>query len=206
MWLEKATEAEGLYIKKVAATQERKTLAVARNVAAKEKDTSEQAMMLDVDKGWLPPQRVSRQEMEIEEIISPEELAEQEAKKQLEAKMASVVVPAISVTDADIRDLIRQLMEMTGVTIVLDERALAELTKEQPIRISISTANPMPLLDILNIAFKTTELGYKVESNYVWVSDKITVAKEELVTRTYRLKYGARKTRKVELIEFGTKK
>jgi len=202
LWLAKAKEYEGLYAKKDAAIKQRKTLDVARNVSTKEKDAAEQSMMLQVDRGWLPPERLPREEMEIEEIISPEELAEQEAKKKLEEKMASVVVPAISITDADVQDLIRQLMEMTGVTIVLDERALAELTKEQPIRISLTTANPLPLLDVLNIAFKATELGYKVEPNYVWISNKATVAKEELVTRTYRLKYGVRKTRKVELTEF----
>ncbi len=204
-WLARANEMEGLSGKKKVAPERRKTLKVARDVASEEKDTTEQAMMLDVDRSWLPPEKLPREEMEIEEIISPEELAEQEAKKKLEEKMASVVVPAISVTDADVRDLIRQLMEMTGVTIVLDERSLAELTKEQPIRVSLSTANPMPLLDVLNIAFKATELGYKVEANYVWVSDKATVAKENLVTRTYRLKYGVRKIRKVELREFEKK-
>ncbi len=205
-WLAKAKEAESLYGKKEAAIREGKTLKTARNVSATEKNTAEQAMMLQVDRSWLPPEKLPREEIEVEEIISPEELAEQEAKEKLEEKMASIVVPAISVTDADVRDLIRQLMEMTGVTIVLDERSLAELTKEQPIRISLSTAQPIPLLDLLDIAFKTTELGYKVEPNYVWVSDRATVSKEDLVTRTYRLKYGVRKTRKVELREFETKK
>lgn len=195
---------EKLYEEKLKAIEERKKIKATRNAAAKQKDAAEEAMMLQVDRGWLAPEKVTHKEMEVEEIISPEELAEQEAKKKLEEKMSNVVVPAISVTDADVRDLIRQLMEMTGVTIVLDERALAELTKEQPIRISITTSSPMPLLDILKIAFKTTELGYKVEPNYVWVSDKATVAKEELVTRTYRLKYGVRKARKIELKEFGT--
>jgi len=117
--------------------------------------------------------------------------------------MSSVIVPAISVTDADIQDLIRQLMEMTGVTIVLDEKALAELTKEQPLKITLSTATPIPLLDVLNIAFKTTQLGYKVESNYVWISNKKNIT--ELVTRTYKLKYGERKTHEVKLKEFESK-
>lgn len=177
-----------------------------RQLAKKEKDDAEQAMLLEVDQGWLPPKRLPREEMEIEEIVSPEELVEQEAKKKLEEKMAIVVVPALSVTDADVQDLIHQLMELTGVTIVLDERALSELTKEQPIKISIVTVNPVPLLDVLNIAFKPTQLGYKVEANYVWVSSKVNVAKEELVTRTYRLKYGVRQTRKVELEKLETSK
>ncbi|KPK41304.1 MAG: hypothetical protein AMJ78_05845 [Omnitrophica WOR_2 bacterium SM23_29] len=204
-WLAKAKEYERLYGVKKTAKEQYKTLRVTRKVASSEKDTAEQAMMLDVDRAWLPPVRVPREEIEIEEIISPEELAEKEAKKKLEEKMASIIVPAISITDADVQDLIHQLMEMTGVTIVIDERALAELTRDKPIRISLSTANPLPLLDVLNIAFKATQLGYKVEPNYVWISDKAAVEKEELITRTYRLKYGVRKTRKVELTEFETK-
>lgn len=204
-WLAKAREYEGLYARKTTATEQGKTLNVARKIAVKEKDTAEQSMMLDVDRSWLPPEKLAKEEIEVEEIISPEELAEQEAKKKLEEKMASVIVPAISITDADVRDLIRQLMELTGVTIVVDERALAELTKEQPIKVSLTTATPLPLLDVLSIAFKATELGYKVEPNYVWVSKIDLIKKEEMVTRTYRLKYGVRKTRKVELEEFGKK-
>lgn len=202
----KTRQAERFKDEKEAAIESEKQLIKERGVSKAEKDTAEQAMLLDVDKGWLPPEKLPREEMQVEEIVSPEELAEQEARKKLEEKMASVVVPALSVTDADVQDLIRQLMELTGVTIVVDEGALSELTKEQPIKISLVTANPMPLLDILNIAFKPTQLGYKVEANYVWISSKANVSKEDLVTRTYRLKYGVRQTRKVELEKIETAK
>jgi hypothetical protein len=73
------------------------------------------------------------------------------------------------------------------------------------LKITISTAAPMSLLDILGIAFKTTQLAYKVEKNYVYVSSKAIIMREDLVTRTYKLKYGERKTHKVELKEFETK-
>jgi tetratricopeptide (TPR) repeat protein len=184
---------------KAAAIENKKELIRERDTAKAEKDAAEQAMLLDVDKGWLPPKKLPAEEMQVEEIISPEELADKEAKKKLEEKMASIVVPALSVTDADVQDLIRQLMELTGVTIVVDEAKVYELTKDKPIKLSLITAGPMPLLDILNIAFRTTSLSYKVEANYVLVSTKDEINKEELVTRTYRLKYGVRQTRKVEL-------
>jgi len=205
-WLEKSRaafaktrQAGELKSEKTDAIESKKELIRERSVAKAEKDTAEQAMLLDVDKGWLPPKKLPTEEMQVEEIVSPEELADKEAKKKLEEKMASVVVPALSVTDADVQDLIRQLMELTGVTIIVDEAKLSELTKDNPIKISLITAGPMPLLDILNIAFRTTSLGYKVESNYVLISTKEEINKEELVTRTYRLKYGVRQTRKVEL-------
>lgn len=204
-WLIKARQTEGLDVEEKTTKEERKRLIAERHVANEKKNTSEQAALLAVDKSWLPPEKPQREEIEVEEVISEAEKADMEAKKKLEEKMASVVVPAISVTDADIQDLIRQLMEMTGVTMVLDEKALAELTKEQPLKVTLSTATPMPLLDVLNIAFKTTQLGYKVEQNYVWISTKKNVSQEDLVTRTYKLKFGERKTREVKLKEFEAK-
>ncbi|OGX28278.1 MAG: hypothetical protein A2879_01950 [Omnitrophica WOR_2 bacterium RIFCSPHIGHO2_01_FULL_49_10] len=202
-WLAKARQAEGLYSREKTTKEERKQILADRRVTNEEKETSEQAALLSVDKSWLPPQKTNREELQVEEVIPESERIEMEARKKLEDKMSSVIVPAISVTDADIQDLIRQLMEMTGVTIVLDEKALAELTKEQPLKITLSTATPIPLLDVLNIAFKTTQLGYKVESNYVWISNKKNIT--ELVTRTYKLKYGERKTHEVKLKEFESK-
>lgn len=204
-WLAKAKQAEGLAGREKATREERKQVVRERRVTNEEKETSEQKALLEVDRGWLPPEKTYKEELEVEEVVSESEKAEKEAKARLMEKMQGVIVPAISVTDADIQDLIRQLMEMTGVTIVLNEKALADLTKEEPLKISISTATPMPLLDVLDIAFKTTQLGYKVEPNYVWVSRRSDVEREDLVTRTYKLKYGERKTRKVELKEFEVK-
>jgi len=199
-WLAKARDAEGLYSKEKTTQEERKKVVAERHVANEEKDTAEQGALLAVDRGWLPPEKPQKEEVQVEEMIPEAERIEMEARKKLEDKMASVVVPAISVTDADIQDLIHQLMEMTGVTIVLDEKALADLTKEQPLKITLSTATPMPLLDVLGIALKTTQLAYKVETNYVWISKKENMA--DLVTRTYKLKFGERKTREVKLKEF----
>jgi len=201
-WLTKARTAEGMDAREKTTKEERKVVVENRRVTNEEKDTSEQASLLNVDKGWLPPEKSKKEELQVEEVIPESEKADMEARKKLEDKMSSVIVPAISVTDADVQDLIRQLVEMTGVTIVLDEKALAELTREQPLKITLSTATPMPLLDVLSIAFKTTQLKYKVEPNYVWVSNKI---QEPLVTRTYKLRYGERKTQVYKLKEFEAK-
>ena len=205
-WLIKAQQAESLSSREKATKEERKGVIKDRRVTNEEKETSEQKALLDVDRGWLPPQKTNKEELQVEEMIPEQERIDAEERKKLEEKMASVIVPAISVTDADVQDLIRQLTEMTGVTIVIDEKALAALTKEQPLKITISTAAPMPLLDVLGIAFKTTQLGYKVEKNYVFVSNKDIIIKEDLVTRTYKLKYGERKNVEVpKLTEFNAK-
>jgi len=202
-WLAKAKTYEGFHGREKTTKEERKQIVAERHATNEERETSEQRALLNVDKSWLPPEKTNREELQVEEVIPESEKAEMEARKKLEDKMSSVVVPAISVTDADIQDLIRQLMEMTGVTIVIDEKALAELTKEQPLKITLSTATPMPLLDLLNITFKATQLGYKVEPNYVWISNKKNMI--EMVTRTYKLKYGERKTHEVKLKEFEAK-
>jgi len=204
-WLDKARQAEELDKREKTTKEERKQVKAERHVVGEEKDTAEQSALLSVEKGWLSPEKIEKEELQVEEMIPEAEKEEAEARKKLQEKMAGIIVPAISVTDADVQDLIRQLMEMTGVTIVIDEKALSDLTKEQPLKISLTTATPLPLLDVLDIAFRTTQLGYKVESNYVWVSKKTEVEKEALVTRTYKLKYGERKVREVKLKEFEPK-
>lgn len=172
-------------------------------IATKKKEAHEKAAMLEVETAYLPPEKRERRPVEIEELISPveeEEKARQELLKRLQAKM----VPAVSLTEADIRDVIRQFMEVTGVTIIIDEGALAESVGEEPLRITFSTVTPIPLLEVLDIALKATGLGYRVEPNYIWISSPEKLEKEDLVTRTYRLRYGVRRIRKVELKDFET--
>ncbi len=166
------------------------------------KKAQEATMMLEVDEAYLSPPKHERKEKE--EIETPEEKKEREeaeAKIKLIEQMKSITVPALSLTDADIRDVIRQLMNMTGVTIVLDEAALSKMAGEGAVKITFTTVNPMPLLDLLELTLKATGLSYKVEPTYIWISDKDTLTKEELVTRVYKLKYGAKKTRSVSLEE-----
>jgi len=160
------------------------------------KKAQEVTMMLEVDRAYLPPSRSShKEEKEIETAEEKQEREEAKAKAMLIEQMKGISVPALSLTDADIRDVIRQLMNMTGVTIILDESALKRVTGEQTIKITFTTVNPMPLLDLLELTLKATGLDYKVEPTYIWISDKSTLDKEELVTRVYKLKYGAKKAR-----------
>lgn len=168
------------------------------------KKTQEEKMMLDVEKAYLPGPKVER--LKEEEKEAPEEKKEREeaeARAELINQLNSITVPALSLTDADIRDVIRQLMNMTGVTIVMDESAINKVNPGGTIRVTFTTVNPMPLLELLELSLKTTALRYRVEPAYIWVSDKESLAKEELFTKTYKLKYGVRKIREVSLTEFG---
>ena len=219
-------------------------------VVALQKDAQERSMLLDVEKAYLPPRRREMVEEAVEEELAGEEETERK-RKELINRLNKIIVPAISFTDADIRVVIRELMTMTGVTMVLDEMALsrmvtgvvpaAEEEEEEfestedlgeggeagvavprewavprervvaappsgrttpPLRVTFMTVSPIPLLDLLTVALRATGLDYKVEPSYIWISDPQTLKKEELVTRTYKLKYGVRKIHKVELKEF----
>lgn len=168
------------------------------------KEAHEKRLMIDVENAYLPPERIKELEELTEE--TEEEIAErikEEQQQKLIAKMNENVVPALSLSDADIRDVIRELVKLTGVNIILDERALQEVTDDTPLTVSFTTVTPMPLLDLLDISLKATNLAYKVEPTYIWISDRTTIAKEDLVTKTYRLKYGVRRIREVSLITFG---
>jgi tetratricopeptide (TPR) repeat protein len=165
------------------------------------KKAHEQQLMIDVEEAYLPPEQY--EEEEEEEAITAEEIEEQKreaAQQKLRSKMNENIVPALSLSDADIRDVIRELVKLTGVNIILDEGALKDA---ENMTVSFTTVTPMPLLDLLDIALKTTDLAYKVEPTYIWISDKESIYKENLVVRTYKLKYGVRSTRDVELTQFG---
>jgi tetratricopeptide (TPR) repeat protein len=180
-----------------------KTLDKEQEIVVLKKELQEKRMMIDVDRAYLPPERL--EEKRVEAVETAEEIAErkrEEERLRLIEKMNENIVPALSLTDANIQDVIRELMKITGVTIVLDERALERVAGGRSVRVSFTTVSPLPLLDLIEIILKTTELSYKVESNYIWISDRQTLAKEELITRTYRLQHGVRRTREVSLMEF----
>ena len=200
-WI-KRTRRQGGFDK---ARTDQKDLDKDTDLATQEKTVQEKTAMLDVEKAYHSPEKPERKPVEIEEIVSPEEEQAETARQELMKKLQAKMVPAVSLTDADIRDVIRQLMDITGMTIVIDEGALAKVGGGAPLKITFSTVSEMPLLEVLNIALRATDLSYRVEPNYIWISTPDKLTKENLVTKTYRLKYGVRRVRKVELEKFETK-
>jgi hypothetical protein len=200
-WLKRARRQGGMD----KARDDQKGLDKDTDLATQEKTVQEKTAMLEVEKAYLPPVKPERKPVEIEEIVSPDEEREEKARQALMKKLSEKMVPAVSLTEADIRDVIRQLMDITGVTIVIDEGALAKAGEGTPLKITFSTVSELPLLEVLNIALRATDLSYRVEPNYIWISTPEKLAKENLVTRTYRLKYGVRRVRKVELEKFQPK-
>lgn len=188
------------------ANQEEKDYKKDLKISLLEKENIENKRMLEVERGYLPPDKPLKRKMEIEEVANDAETKEEESRRKLLEDLQKKIVPAVSLADADIRDVIRQLMDMTGVTIVIDEKSLAEINQGAGLKLTFSTVSSMPLLDLLNIALKTSGLSYRVEPTYVWISTPARLQEENLVTKTYKLKYGVRRIRKVELEKIETLK
>jgi len=174
-------------------------------MATRDKQIHEKKAMIEVERAYLPPERTETPAKELaEDVMEFEEDEDAKLRQALMADLKKRMVPAISLVEADVRDVIRELMEITGITIVIDEGALREMAGEDPLRITLNTVNPLPLMDVLDIALKATDLDYKVQTTYIWVSTPEKLKREELVTRTYTLRFGVRRVRKVGLKEFVT--
>ncbi len=203
-WLRVSERAEA-----VAKVREQKAkLTQETKVTLARREAKEEAMLLDVDKAYVPQKKERGPIVEREEEMGKADI-ERRKIEEMKKKLSELPdVPAVRFTDTDIRDVLEQFMTMTGVTIVLDERTLKKVgmvsgeEEESELKVTFMTVSPIPLLDLLNIALRATGLGYRVEPTYIWISDKETLSKEELVTRTYQLKYGVRRTRKVELVPY----
>ncbi len=105
-------------------------------------------------------------------------------------------VPALSFQNADIRSILKYLMEVTGVSIVLDETAFNKIAEKGKVRVTIKTVKSIPLLDILTIVLRSTGLSYKIMDSYIWISDEDTLMKESMITKTYKLEFGLTKRQK----------
>ncbi|MBN1870943.1 MAG: hypothetical protein JW800_00055 [Candidatus Omnitrophica bacterium] len=200
-WLKRTRRAKSLE----EMSDEDRDLEREHEITTHKKELHEKTAMIEVENAYLPPRKPEDNIKEEEGDITFTEDEDERMKEILIQNLKKKMVPAISLVEADIRDVIRELMEITGTTIVIDEGALQEVTNEEPLRITLTTVTPLPLLDVLDIALKATALNYKVLPNYIWVSTPIKLKQEELITKTYKLRYGVRKVRKVGLKEFVTK-
>jgi hypothetical protein len=94
------------------------------------KEAHEKAMMLEVEKKYLPPVRG-----EAGAIVTPETREEDEKAKQIKAmreKVSAIKVPEVNFNNVDIREVIRALGKMTGVNILIDEVELSRLSSGLP--------------------------------------------------------------------------
>jgi tetratricopeptide (TPR) repeat protein len=185
--------------KKEARLAGRETIADLRMAEIK-RATREKEMMLEVEQTYVPKRRVEL--LVREEPIEEAELRELQI-REMKARLEKLPpIPAVDI-GAEIRDIIRLLMEMTGINIILDEHSVRRLYPAG-LTASLKTVSPMPILDLLGIMLRPTRLGYEIEPNYIWISDREALLREDVVTKTYQLRYGVR--RGVELREPGVRR
>lgn len=120
--------------------------------------------------------------------VKGEEAVEESERKGIETRIS------MNFRGADITEVIYYLSRMSGVAIALDERALKGLKNP---RVSIYTPTAIPLTEALDLILKVKGLDYVIKENHIWVTKK--GQEEEVVTKAYRLKYGIRKIRAIEL-------
>ena len=115
--------------------------------------------------------------------------APEERIKAMRTRLKNTVVPPVSFRDTDPREVIKELMSLTKINLVIDGGALRN-PKWAAHRITVSVCEPMPLLDLLEIALSPIDFGYKVKPSHVWISHKSRLNDAKLKTREYHLHYG----------------
>ena len=180
----------------------REALEVDKKKAQAEREIVEGRRTLDVTRA------VYTAPVDYKDTINPEKRATGKEKNELEEpgsgedgvteleEEATSIPVTMEFKDTDLREVIFYLSKLSGLTIAIDERALAELD-DPGVSIYIPTESPMPLTEALNLILDAKGLDYIFKKHYILVAEK--GAGEEEVTKAYKLKYGIRKIRAVTL-------
>lgn len=145
--------------------------------AIRKAETLKEKMLLDVDKTWT----LSSVKDLAGKTKAPSEEKEtarfdEDLKGRLEKK-----VKVIDFNNASLKEVIKNLSEMTGVNIVLDEDVLSGVMPEG---ITIYLTD-ITLLQALEIILKTSGLKYRLEKSYILVTTADKLVDEELMVQVY---------------------
>jgi glutaredoxin len=122
---------------------------------------------------------------------------DEEKRRELKKKVKEIYLPAMSFNEVPIPNVVKQLTDMTRIAIFIDSAVL-----EEPANVTFKTVAPLNLEALLDAMLETVGLSLKVEPELIRISTPKRLESETLVTKVYPLKYGVRKTRKVELKEY----
>ena len=98
-----------------------------------------------------------------EEAVKGEETA---ARERIEERAKQIV--SVRFEDAHIRTVLKQLCEVSGVSIVLDESVLPN-PEDPKARITIHMKD-IPLLEALDVILRSKGLRYRIEENVIWIT------------------------------------
>ena len=119
-----------------------------------------------------------------------------------------VIIERFDFIDADLREVLSFLAGESGISIVMDDDLLVEvtevvvvgekivdeeiteiteeITKKVGPPVTVSTVSPMPLSSALRVVLRPGGMDYAVEEHYIWVSTDEAIAAGEAGRRTTR--------------------
>lgn len=188
-------------------------------------DNTDRLISFDLEKGIFTITDTPRNHVLIEELVreyppvpqekesvtnslkeSEKELSDYERKRrELEQKIKSIAVPAVSFDNVPVQEVVEQLANMTGINILLDPLVLAEAAGNSPsadtgglststppeysetghFRVTFRTVAPLCLWTLLDTMLNTVGLTFNAEPELIRISKQSPCIN---VTRTYRLK------------------
>jgi len=139
-------------------------------------DLYKKAKLVEVEDAWFPPVP------ELESIEGYREslatITKSPARLELEQK-ARQIIPSISFTEAQLKEVIEFLAVSNDINIVIDETVVP---KEETVTIHLKD---IPLEEALDIILRTKGLKYRFEENIVWITTQEKLLEEDLVVRVY---------------------
>ncbi|NQT46345.1 MAG: hypothetical protein HQ593_02555 [Candidatus Omnitrophica bacterium] len=89
-------------------------------------------------------------------------------------------IAEIDFTDASIKDVIKFLVDLTGLNFVMDEGAMPNAER----KISVSLRD-MPISELLDIVLYPAQLDYDVKDNYILVASAARIEQGDMVVKVY---------------------
>lgn len=139
-----------------------------------EQEALQKERILETDKAWLMQEPKAITELEKQKIAIPDALKEKASKK----------ISSLDFSDAQLAEVIEYLSKVSAVNIIMDE---AVVSHAGSITIHLKEVT---LVQALESVLRTKGLGYRFEKDFIWVSTKENIEREDLVTRIYHLSQG----------------
>jgi tetratricopeptide (TPR) repeat protein len=141
----------------------------------KRSDVEKSKMLLDVDKTWL--------KSSIKNLNDPAEKEKMFAASDDFNSRINKKIRAIDFNNASLRDVLKNLSELTGVNIILDENALVGVMPEG-LTVYLTDVS---LGDAIEIILRSSGLRYRVEKNYILVTTPDKLKDENMSMKVYNV-------------------
>ncbi len=134
-------------------------------------ELAQEKRLLQTDQAWLRDSKTTTETIETEKSGQKE--------SDILARKVS-----IDFSEAQLKNVIEYLSQLTGVNIVMDE---APVSRAGSISIHL---NNVTLKRALESILRAKGLAYRLEDDFIWVSTEDSLANESMETRSYNLSHG----------------